>query len=725
MKKLVVLLIVTFLHLLINSSLNAQSPTINSFSPSKGAVGTLVTIIGTNLENPTVFTIGGVTAIVVSNTGTQLVGLVMPDAVTGTVSVTTAGGTIIGSGNFTVIPTPYPHYQQGKKMLGTGTVGMASQGSSISISSDGNTAIVGGPNDSTNIGAAWVYTRSGGIWTQQGNKLLGTGAVGEARQGVAVSISSDGNTVIVGGSDDNSLAGAAWIYNRSGGVWTQQGNKLVGTGAVGAAKQGIAVSISLDGNTAIVGGSGDDSNAGAAWVYTRSGGVWTQQGNKLVGTGVVGIAGQGRAVSISSDGNTAIVGGSRDSSYVGAAWVYTRSGGVWKQQGNKLVGKGAVGAAYQGYSVSISSDGNTAIVGGYGDNTLIGAAWVYTRSGGIWSQQGNKLLGTGAVGQARQGSAISISSDGNTAIVGGYYDNGSGAAWVYTRSGGVWTQQGNKLIGTGNIGPAWQGWAVSISSDGNTVIVGGYGDNSGAGATWVFTCSSGVWTQQGNKLLGTGAVGLEQQGYAVSVSSDGNTAIVGGYHDNSLAGAAWIYTRSGGVWTQQGPKLVGTVALGAAEQGCAVSISSDGNTAIVGGSGDNSHAGAAWIYTRSGGVWIQQGNKLYGTGAIGPAYQGYSVSISSDGNTAIVGGYYDRHGTGAAWVYTRSGGVWTQQGNKLDGTGVVGEAELGRSVCISSDGNTVIVGGSADNGYVGAAWVYTRSGGVWKQQEKNWLEQGL
>ena len=122
-------------------------------------------------------------------------------------------------------------------------------------------------------------------FTQQGGKLVGTGAVGAADQGYSIALSSDGNTAVVGGPGDNANAGAAWVYTRSGGVWTQQGAKLVGTGAVGAAEQGYSVALSADGNTAIVGGETDNGNAGVAWVYTRSGGVWTQQGAKLVGTG--------------------------------------------------------------------------------------------------------------------------------------------------------------------------------------------------------------------------------------------------------------------------------------------------------------------------------------------------------------------------------------------------------------------------------------------------------
>jgi hypothetical protein len=129
-----------------------------------------------------------------------------------------------------------------------------------------------------------------------------------------------------------------------------------------------------------------------------------------------------------------------------------------------------------------------------------------------FSQQGPKLVGTGAVGNARQGYSVSLSSDGNTAIVGGFDNNFTGAAWVWTRSGGVWTQQGNKLVGSGAPGgPAGQGISVSLSADGNTAIVGGNTDNNYAGAAWVWTRSGGVWTQQGNKLVGSGGLGCGAQ----------------------------------------------------------------------------------------------------------------------------------------------------------------------------------------------------------------------
>src|ERR1035437_8914172 len=403
--------------------------------------------------------------------------------------------------------------QEGDKLVGSAVVGPAGQGSSVALSADGNTAIVGGFNDNSGIGAIWVYTRTSGVWNQQGGKLVGTGAVGNAHQGGSVALSADGNTAIVGGVADNYYAGGAWIYTRTSGVWSQQGGKLVGTGAVGMAHQGYSVALSGDGNTAIVGGPVDahvdwsslstaDYYAGGAWIYTRTSGVWSQQGGKLVGTGAVGGAAQGYSVALSGDGNTAAVTGPTDATVsgrpmnngsAGATWVYTRSGGVWSQQGSKLAG--AVGKA-QGDSVALSRDGNTAAVVGQG------AEWVYTRSGGAWSQQVISLVDNGSPIGVR---CVALSADGNTTIVGGGVDRGGmdldGAAWVYTRVGGVWTKQGSKLVGTGVIrgaGGAGQGASVALSADGRMALSGGPHDNGNVGAAWVFVipgpyiASSGV-----------------------------------------------------------------------------------------------------------------------------------------------------------------------------------------------------------------------------------------
>src|SRR5262245_19345178 len=432
----------------------------------------------------------------------------------------------------------------------------------------------------------------------------------------------------------------------------------------------MSVALSADGNTAIVGGPGANNAdrdrppsvgpAGASWVFTRRGDVWRQQA-KLVGTTSEnggGLWSQGASVAVSADGNTAIVGGPSDHRTWGAAWVFTRSGGIWTQQGNKLVGSGPgepPSPLGQGMSVAISADGNTTIIGGWGSE----GAWVFTRSSDIWTQQGKKLVGSGSAGSARQGMSVALSADGNTALVGGWSDNGkTGAAWVFTRRSGVWTQQGKKLVGSDAVGSARQGMSVALSADGNTAILGGPGDNpwdrsapfglGAAGAAWVFSRSDGVWTQQGNKLASPGAVG--RLGTSVALSADGNIAIVGGFAEDG--GVALVFTRTGGQWAQD-KKLVGAGAVG--KSAPSLALSADGSIVILGASNDNGGVGAAWVFTRSGSYW--SGDKhLVGSGAAAKAAPAASV----DGS--IVGRSNDNGGPRAATVFTRrSGGSDSQE----------------------------------------------------------------
>jgi uncharacterized protein (TIGR03437 family) len=383
--------------------------------------------------------------------------------------------------------------------------------------------------------------------------------------------------------------------------FVQQGDKLVDP----SASQGDSVALSADGNTAVV-SAGFLARPGAI-VYSRLNGVWTEQA-QLVETGFVNaypvnnLQGSGQTIALASDGNTLVVGRPDDNDSVGAAFVFTRSASSWRQLA-KLIGTGAAGVARQGYSVAISGDGSTVMVGGPYDDGGAGAAWVFVRSGNNWFQQGSKLVGSGAAGSAHQGDSVALSGDGSTAIVGGHADNIGGAAWAYTRSGSSWSQQGEKLVGADVSAPSALGQSAALSADGNTAIVGGSFDDLDRGAAWVFTRSAGVWTQQGGKLVGTGFAPPGQQGQSVALSADGNIAAIGGPGDTGTYGAVWAFERSNGVWQQQGDKLIGSGGVGGPRQGASVALSGDGSTLLVGGPGD-AHNGAAWVFVLHSGPYI-------------------------------------------------------------------------------------------------------------------------
>jgi hypothetical protein len=396
------------------------------------------------------------------------------------------------------------------------------------------------------------------------------------------------------------------------------------------------------------------------------------------------------------------------------------------QQGPKLTGKDQSGDSNLGQSVAISANGNTALVGGPSDEEggemLVGAAWVFTRTGSTWTQQGPKLRGITRVGEGQFGISVALSADGNTALIGGINDANVGAAWVFTRTGSTWTQQGPKLTGGGEETANGRfGKSVALSADGNTALVGAYFDEGDTGAAFAFKRSGSTWSHEGKKITGTGEEGMAQFGLSVALSADGKTALIGGPGDEGstkepAAGAAWVFVNGGAGWTPQGPKLTGGAAKGVGELGTSVALSADGNTALVGAPADGS-AGGVRAFTRSGSSWLQQGSELQPSDAVGGAAFGTAVALSAGGSVALIGGPVDEDGpkgmlgpnpSGAAWEFARSGAAWAQQGPKVVGT--TSESEFGAAVALSPDALTALIGGPIDStGGVtdaGAAWVY-------------------
>ena len=502
--------------------------------------------------------------------------------------------------------------QQGAKLVAKSgeETGDGEFGSSVAIGSEkGEYALFGAPGDNAGVGAAWVFLRSSTTWTQQGTKLTGSGENGPAEFGKNVALSATGEYALMGAPRDSKEIGATWVFLRSGTTWTQQGEKLIakeeyGEGEIlaGRGAFGYSVALSAEGNTALIGGPAYNLGQGAAWVFTRTGSTWTQQGTKLTGSGEVGAAEFGDNVSLSSTGTTALIGGFRDNAAAGAVWVFTRSGSTWTQQGEKLTAKAGeeIGPGEFGESVALSSEGTTtyAIIGSPGEDYGIyyryGGAYVFTRTGSTWTQQGEKIQNpVGEVEEGEFGYSLALNSEGSTALIGGPGDNKDvGALWTFTRSGSTWAQQGEKFTASGEIGAGELGFSLAMSPSGKTALVGAPSDNTDVGAAWPLTYSGSAWTQA-EKLTGTGEVGAGQFGYDVALSANGNIALMGGPNDNLNVGAAWVFAHTGTTWSQQGSKLTGAGAVGEGWFGDSVALSSEGNTAIIGGFSDNREVGAA------------------------------------------------------------------------------------------------------------------------------------
>ncbi|HEV2761718.1 MAG TPA: lamin tail domain-containing protein, partial [Pyrinomonadaceae bacterium] len=380
-------------------------------------------------------------------------------------------------------------------------------------------------------------------------------AAAEDRFGNSVALSADGNTALVGAPfDDHSggvEVGSAYVFTRSGSTWTEQA-RLQAPDAAAGDFFGISVALSADGSTALVGAYGDDNsggqNAGSAYVFTRSGSAWShQQRLQASDAGISDFFGV--SVSLSADGNTALVGAYADDNSggndAGSAYVFTRSGSAWSEQ-QRLQASDAAVADQFGVSVDLSADGNTALVGAHHDDnsggTDAGSAYVFTRSGGTWTEQ-QRVQASDAAAFDRFGVSVALNSDGSIALVGAYQDDNSGgmnagSAYVFTRSGGTWTEQ-QRLQASDAAANDQFGGSVALSGDGNTALAGANQDtNSGgtfAGSAYVFTRSGPALTEQ-QRLQASDAAPGDSFGISVALNADGSTALVGAQLDDNSGG---------------------------------------------------------------------------------------------------------------------------------------------------------------------------------------------
>ncbi len=312
-------------------------------------------------------------------------------------------------------------------------------------------------------------------------------------------------------------------------------------------------SVAVDGGTAVVGAPWASSNAGAAYVYTRTVTGWVVQ-QKLTPSDLASGGYFGQSVAISGD--RLVVGAfnafTPTTAYGGAAYVFARVNGTWVPDA-KLVAPDGDSPDRFGLSVAIS--GNTTAVGApwddHGAGVDAGSVYVFVLQGGTtsWALQ-QKLTASDAAPSNAFGSAVAL--EGDTLAAGApSLGNGSGtapgAAYVFQRSGSAWTEQG-RLTVPGGAGGDGLGASVALSAD--TVVAGIPWADAGLGAAIVYTRSAGAWSQQA-RLTAAGAGDFFGLGVAVS----GDLALVGAPMDTYLgggeAGSVFAFRRADGAWTQQ------------------------------------------------------------------------------------------------------------------------------------------------------------------------------
>ena len=349
----------------------------------------------------------------------------------------------------------------------------------------------------------------------------------------------------------------------------------------------------------------------------------------------------------------------------------------------------------------MSTDGSTAVVGQLGDSPstdVPGVAHVYTSDGVDWTQQA-ELTASDPSYDTLFGNAVAVSADGNTVIVGdpgecghGLNNCEHGAAYIFTRSGSTWTQQA-ELHG----GPGFGG-AVALSSDGNTALVGAglsgyYGHFHALGGNappTLFSRSGTTWTQTATLSTSEPPGPFDDFGYAVALSADGDTALIGDSTQNEEAGSAYVFTGSGSTWTQQA-QLTGSDEMQGWNFGASVALSASGQTALVGAPAPG--AGSAYVFADSGSTWTQQ-SELTPDDAEVKSFDGWfgdAVALDSEGNVALVGAPWSEEDFGAVYAFGSESSNWGQLGEFVLANATPYDY-FGDAVALNGEGNVALIG---------------------------------
>jgi len=337
-----------------------------------------------------------------------------------------------------------------------------------------------------------------------------------------------------------------------------------------------------------------------------------------------------------------------------------------------------------GWSVSVS--GSTAVVGAPYASDYTGAAYVFSKVGSVWTQTA-ELTASDASNGEEFGWSVSVS--GTTIAVGapGYY-YGIGAAYVFTETDGAWTQAAELLASDSGGGDKF---GYSVVTSGPSVMVGADEHSGSAGAVYVYTAADDWALSQ--ELTASDAAPADMFGWSMALS--GSTLVVSAVKAHDDTGAVYVFIDAGGTWTQEAELWAGD---GAAENYFGDKVATNGKRIVAGAPGHDDEQGAAYVFDGSGATWKQVAEVTASDGAADDCF-GWAVGLA--GKTVLVGAEKTNGDIGAAYVFTQKGSHWPQKAELTSGDGLAGD-EFGYSVSLS--GTTAIV--SADGAEAGAGTAY-------------------
>ena len=397
-------------------------------------------------------------------------------------------------------------------------------------------------------------------WSQQAKLIASDGAFMDQ---FGASVSINGDTLVIGARYDNNNHGSAYVFDKPIDGWIDMTETAKLIASDGAANSQFGCSVAISGDIIVIGARGSDGYMGAVYVYERPVGGWVDMTETAKLTASDSVASKVFGSSVSISGDTIVVGadGDTDNGYKsGAVYVFTKPMGGWSDITETAKLTASDGAAYDDFGSSVGISGDTVTVGANGDDVIYmgqGSAYVFEKPLGGWSDMTETAKLTASDGAASDYFGAFAAIEEDTVVIGAPgvdITNGTtiynvGKAYVYEKPVGGWADMTEiaQLIPSDPVANNGFGASVSISLD--TVVIGAWAHNEYIGAVYIFEKSTGNWSDMTEtaKLTANDGEGGDDFGYSVDINQE--TVITGAHldddNDNS-SGSAYVFTASGG-----------------------------------------------------------------------------------------------------------------------------------------------------------------------------------
>ena len=333
---------------------------------------------------------------------------------------------------------------------------------------------------------------------------------------------------------------------------------------------------------------------------------------------------------------------------------------------NKLMASDGAPSDLFGHSVAVSGDGQTVVVGAWGDGdkgNSSGSVYIFTKQANGSYAQTQKLVPSDGRANDGFGFSVAVSGDGQTVVVGTPFDDdqgdASGTVYIFTKQANGSYLRIQKLVAADGAIEFVFGSSVVITADGSTIVVGATQNGSkatDAGSAYIFTKQSNGTYLQTQKLVAADRASRDKFGESVAITPDGSTVVVGAFQDDdkgSDSGSAYVFTKQSNGTYLQTQKLVASDGAPNDYFGYRVYVSGDNSTIIVGAYIDDdddkgTNSGSVCIFTKQADGSYLQSQKLLASDGAANDYFGCSVAIS---NTSVVVGAQGHLTKGAVYVY--------------------------------------------------------------------------